>query len=721
MSSDLYEEVYQMQFKGKAFSICELQNGIYEVRFDLQDSSVNKLNQLVLSELEQVVEELEKAQDIKGCVFSSGKSVFIVGADIPMFFPLMQKPNAEIESWMATTHDLFNRIQNLPFVTVCAVNGFALGGGLEFALASDYRVLSSDAKIGLPEVHLGIFPGWAGTIRLPRMMDVAKAFEWVCTGRHISPAEAKENGLAETVVDDAAQLLTAAQEVIERADHNLQALREAKSSSVSLSAEQQSAIDTMRTKYEKSSAHYPAPMKAIDCMLDHLPMNAADATAVEVKQFVELLKTDSAQNLLWLFLNDQMANKAAKSYAKQVEPAESSAVIGAGIMGGGISYQSALKKLPVVMKDINQEALDLGMQEATRNFDRLVKKGRMSEEQKQQALSRITPTLEDSAVENADIIVEAVVENPDIKKKVLAGLEQQVAADCVLASNTSTISISDLAEALDKPERFCGIHFFNPVPIMPLVEVIRGKQSSDETVARAVNYALRLGKKPVVLNDCPGFLVNRVLFPYLNAFQLLMRDGADFQQVDKVMEQFGWPMGPAYLMDVIGMDTVCHASDVLAEGFPDRMNLGFEMTAETLFKAGKLGQKSGSGYYDYQKDDKGRPHKVVDNDVYALIGCEQIKSFSDQEIIQRMMIPICLEMVRCIEEDVVASAAEADMSLIWGIGFPRFRGGALRYIETVGIQQFCKDAEQYQQLGAMYAIPELLKQKSESKESFFTV
>ena len=709
-----------MQFQGKALSIHRLEDDIYEVRFDLENSSVNKINEVVLDELRQVVELFAANKQIKGCVFSSGKPMFIVGADIPMFFPLIERSDSEIEDWLMSVHKLFADIQSLPFVTVSAINGFALGGGLEFVSASDYRVMLKDAKIGVPEVHLGIFPGWAGTVRLPRIIGIEKSFDWICTGRHVGPDEAKDCGLVEAVVDQETELLTTAVEIIKRS-HDLDKLREAKSSTVSISKEEQAAIDQLRARYVKTEAHYPAPVKAIDCMLEHLSVDAKKASHIEVREFTKLLKTGSAVNLLWLFINDQAANRAAKAYAKQTDPVQSAAVIGAGIMGGGISYQSALKQVPVVMKDINQEALDLGLKEADRNFQRLVKKGRMNEQQKQEALTRITATLDDDAVTGAEIIIEAVVENPDVKKKVLSSLEKQVADNCVLASNTSTISITELAESLDKPERFCGIHFFNPVPIMPLVEVIRGEKSSDETIAKAVNYVLRLGKKPVVLNDCPGFLVNRVLFPYLNAFQLLMRDGADFQQVDKVMEQFGWPMGPAYLMDVIGMDTICHATDVLAEGFPDRMELGFEITAEKLFKVGRLGQKSGSGYYQYQKSDKGRLQKVVDNDVYKLIGSEKTKAFSEEEIVQRMMIPICLEMVRCIEEGIVGSAAEADMSLIWGIGFPRFRGGALRYIETVGLQQFCKHAEQYQQLGAMYVIPELLKQKSGNKESFFTV
>jgi len=268
------------------------------------------------------------------------------------------------------------------------------------------------------------------------------------------------------------------------------------------------------------------------------------------------------------------------------------------------------------------------------------------------------------------------------------------------------------------------MHFFNPVPLMPLVEVIRGEKSSDETIATTVAYALAIGKKPIVVNDCPGFMVNRVLFPYLNAFEKLVNDGADFMHIDKIMEGFGWPMGPAYLLDVVGLDVACHGSAVMAEGFPDRMKIDFNSATEAIFKEKRLGQKSGSGYYRYELDRRGRLQKKVDKDAIAIVektssAIRQADEFSDEEIVERMMLSLCLEVVRCLEDKIVDSPESADMSLIWGIGFPPFRGGALRYIDSIGTKDFVIMAEKYADLGEAYKVPKLLADMASNDLKFF--
>jgi len=357
--------------------------------------------------------------------------------------------------------------------------------------------------------------------------------------------------------------------------------------------------------------------------------------------------------------------------------------------------------------------------EAERNFAILVKKGRMDEAVKQQALSRITPTLESDALTQVDMVVEAVVENTKIKQSVLAELEQQIPEGAILTSNTSTISINRLAKALERPEQFCGMHFFNPVPLMPLVEVIRGEHTSEATIAQVVNYAVQLGKRPIVVNDCPAFLVNRVLFPYLNAMMMLIEEGVDFQQIDRVMEEFGWPMGPAFLSDVVGLDTLCHCIDVLAADIPERMALSFKTAAHKFIELDRLGQKNKLGFYQYSKNDKGRLQKQVDPSVYKIVYSGEPTQIDDEDIVQRLMGALCLEMVRCLEEGVVASAAEADMAMLWGIGFPRFRGGVIRYIDTVGVTEFCTQMARYAHLGAMYDIPTLLSEKRVANKAFY--
>ena len=315
------------------------------------------------------------------------------------------------------------------------------------------------------------------------------------------------------------------------------------------------------------------------------------------------------------------------------------------------------------------------------------------------------------------------MENPKVKHAVLADVEKQVTPETILSSNTSTISITYLAEALERPENFCGMHFFNPVHAMPLVEVIRGEKTSDAAVARTVAYASAMGKKPVVINDCPGFLVNRVLFPYFAGFMGLVKDGADFQQVDKVMERFGWPMGPAYLMDVVGIDTGHHAEEVMAEGFPDRMTKTYKTAGDVMFENERYGQKNAKGFYDYELDKRGKPKKVVSQEAYDLIAPEmaEIKEFDKDEIVARMMVPMATELARCLEEDIVGSAPEADMALVYGVGFPPFRGGIFRWIDSIGIDNFVAMADKYKHLGKLYEVTDPQREMAASGSKYYTL
>jgi len=454
-------------------------------------------------------------------------------------------------------------------------------------------------------------------------------------------------------------------------------------------------------------------------------LERAGAMALENAGFAKLAKTDAATAQVGLFLNDQVlkskAKKAAKTATKAINKA---AVLGAGIMGGGIAYQSALKGVPVVMKDIADQALALGMGEATKLLAKQVERNKLDALGLAKVIAAITPTLSNEAVQGVDSVVEAVVENPKIKGAVLKEVEGLISDDAILTSNTSTISINSLAENLSRPQNFCGMHFFNPVHRMPLVEVIRGKDTSEQTVAAVVAYAARMGKSPIVVNDCPGFFVNRVLFPYFAGFSKLVLDGADFAQVDKVMEkQFGWPMGPAYLLDVVGLDTAYHCTDVMAAGFPTRMAKLEKDPVAAMYHAKRYGQKNGLGFYAYSKDAKGKPKKDIDAASLELLagiaGAKQ--DFSAEDIIARVMVPMINETIRCLEEGIVASAAEADMGLVYGLGFPPFRGGPLRYVDTLGLADFVALADKYAHLGEIYQVTDQTRAMAANGQRFFPV
>lgn len=469
-------------------------------------------------------------------------------------------------------------------------------------------------------------------------------------------------------------------------------------------------------------AQYPAPKLAIDSIQISATQNRDDAVKTEAKFFGQAAATPQAEALIGLFLNDQLVKKVSKKHEKGAHPVNQAAVLGAGIMGGGIAYQAASKGTPIIMKDIGNPQLALGMAEANKLLTKQVERKKLTPAKMGETLARIRPSLSYDEFKEVDIVIEAVTENPKVKEIVLADTEKYVRENTIIASNTSTISITRLAKALQRPENFVGMHFFNPVHMMPLVEVIRGEKTSEEAIATTVVLAQKMGKTPIVVNDCPGFLVNRVLFPYFGAFDLLLKDGADFQQVDKVMEKFGWPMGPAYLIDVVGIDTGVHGAEVMAEGFPDRMKPDYKGAIEVMYENKRLGQKNDVGFYKYELDRKGKKAKTVDPTAYELVATvatSDKREFDAQEIIDRMMLTLCNETVRCLEDNIVATAAEADMAMIMGIGFPPFRGGPCRYIDQTGVAEYVALCDKYAHLGKAYEAPQLLRDMAANNKKFY--
>ncbi|MCO7231976.1 MULTISPECIES: fatty acid oxidation complex subunit alpha FadB [unclassified Cobetia] len=716
-----------MIYSGKTLTVEANQDAIALLTLDLEGESVNKLASYVLKELGEAVEAIKATADLKGLVIRSAKEAFVVGADITEFHQMFEKDEAFLIDMNMNIHGIFNAIEDLPFPTVTAINGLALGGGCEITLTTDFRVMADSAKIGLPETKLGIIPGWAGCVRLPRLIGADNAIEWICGGTENRADKALAVGAVDAVLP-VAELDAAALDILARANAgelDYQARRLEKTSPLKLNAiEQMMAFETAKGFVAgKAGPHYPAPVEAIKVIQKGAGESRERAQAIEAKTFARMALTDVAFNLVGLFMNDQVVKKKAKGYEKQASEIKQAAVLGAGIMGGGIAYQSASKGTPILMKDINGEAIELGLKEARKLFGKGVERGKLTTEKMAQGLSNIRPTLSYGDFGNVDLVVEAVVENPKVKASVLAELEDNVAEDAILTSNTSTISITRLAESLKRPENFCGMHFFNPVHRMPLVEVIRGEKSSDAAIAATVAYARQMGKTPIVVNDCPGFLVNRVLFPYFGGFSLLVEKGADYQRVDKVMEKFGWPMGPAYLLDVVGMDTAVHANAVMAEGFPDRMARDGKTAIQVMYDNKRLGQKNALGFYRYEEDRKGKPKKLADDEAQALVAqvVSETREFSDDDIIARMMVPLCMETIRCLEDDIVGSPAEADMALIYGIGFPPFRGGALRYVDAMGVAEFVALADSLaEELGPLYRPTEALRERAKRGDAFYS-
>ncbi|WP_318448467.1 fatty acid oxidation complex subunit alpha FadB [Photobacterium leiognathi] len=714
-----------MIYQGETLSVSYLEDGIAELSLNAQ-GPVNKFNISTLESFNQALNALYQQPDLKGLIITSAKEAFIVGADITEFLGLFAKPEAELSQWLSHANDIFNKLEDLPVPTLSAINGYALGGGCECVLATDFRVADTKARIGLPETKLGIMPGFGGTVRLPRLIGADSAMEIITAGKDKKAQDALKLGLVDAVVEPD-NLKCAALAMIKSAiDGKLdwQQRRQQKQAPLGLNKiEATMSFTTAKGMVAKvAGKHYPAPMAAVTTIEQAARCPRDEALTIENQHFVKLAKTDVAEALVSIFLNDQYIKGQAKKATKAAKPTDHAMVLGAGIMGGGIAYQSALKGTPVLMKDIAEASLALGMTEAAKLLNKKLERGRIDGLTMASVLSSITPSLHYAGADNVDVVVEAVVENPKVKAAVLADVESQVSDDTVIASNTSTIPINLLAQSLKRPENFCGMHFFNPVHRMPLVEIIRGEKTSQQTIDRIVAYAAKMGKSPIVVNDCPGFFVNRVLFPYFAGFSLLLQDGADFVQVDKVMEkQFGWPMGPAYLLDVVGIDTAHHAQTVMAEGFPERMGKNGKDAIDVMFEAQRFGQKNGIGFFSYSLDRKGKPKKSLSEDAHTLLApvSKPQTEFESDDIIARMMIPMINEVVRCLEESIIATPAEADMALVYGLGFPPFRGGVFRYLDSLGLANYVALADQYAHLGALYEVPQGLREKAAQGETYY--
>lgn len=715
-----------MLYQGSAFRLEMLSGNILKVFFDLKDQSANVFNALALKELGECLEAIKKQPSVKGLLFTSGKpSGFVFGADVTEFLGHFKKSESEMISWIASINDIFNGYEDLPYPKVALINGFALGGGCEIALTMDFRLATPKAAMGLPETKLGIIPGWGGTVRLPRLIGADHAIEWVTGAKHYKAEDALRFGAVDGIIEDA-KLEEAGLKLLERCiagDIDWKARVEQKKSPLKLDK-----IESMMS-FEGSKGfvaavagpNYPAPVKAVEAMQKSARTSRADALKVEHETFAVCGKTKTAECLTQVFLGDQYLKKVSKKMTKDAKAIEFGAVLGAGIMGGGIAYQSASMGVGVLMKDIKHEQLDLGMNEASKLLNKEVERKKITPEKMAKIISKITPTLSYADFKDTQFVVEAVVENEKVKKAVLADVEAATGENTIIASNTSTISITKLAEGAKRPDKFCGMHFFNPVHRMPLVEIIRGAKTSEATIAQAVNYANQMGKTPIVVNDCAGFLVNRILFPYFNGFIFLLEDGVDFQRIDKVMEKFGWPMGPAYLLDVVGIDTGFHASSIMAAAFPDRMGFKNKTILESMYEKKRFGQKNNLGFFEYEMDKKGKPVKKVNPAVYEIIKpvIKRQIEITDEEIVERMMIPMIIESARCLEDKIVESPVEVDMGLLLGLGFPPFRAGALKYADSIGLKTLEERSQKYLELGKLYELTPTMKAMAASNKTYY--
>jgi 3-hydroxyacyl-CoA dehydrogenase/enoyl-CoA hydratase/3-hydroxybutyryl-CoA epimerase/enoyl-CoA isomerase len=714
-----------MLFEGQTIKVDTHDGGLAELRFERGVEAVNKLDALTFGELRRALDAIAATPSIQGVLITSAKDAFIVGADIFEFTGVFKRPEKDIEAFIRANSEIITALSDLPVPTVAAINGLALGGGLEVALAADYRVLSSTARIGFPEISLGLFPGYGGTVRLPRLAGLGPSVEWIIFGAQHSAEQALQAGAADAVAVPE-ELRAAAIAMLKMAIEgkaDWQDRRSRMKQNLGLAKEEAaSLVANARAQAAKALPHLPAAHFAVELLEKASGLDRDAALALEAETFAKVAKTQAADSLVAIFVNEQAVKRTIGRYAKDARPVRKAAVAGAGTMGGGIAYQSASRGVPIVMRDIAATALDLGMSEARKLVAKAVATGRFTQDKADAVIGSITPSLTYEGFDDADVVVEAVVENLAVKHAVLREIEGLVSPHAILASNTSSLRIGALAEGLRRPENFLGMHFFNPVPKMPLVEVVRGAKTSPQAIAIVTGYAAAMGKAPIVVEDCPGFAVNRTLTPYLIAFLRLVRGGADFVEIDKAMEGFGWPMGPAYLIDVIGMDISHHVIEIISAGFAPRMDVPFETAVQILLRQGRLGRKNSRGFYKYESDSQGRPRKEIDQDTQRLLAAGQpngTTALGEEEIAARMMLPLILEAARCVEDGIAASPGEVDMCLILGLGLPRYLGGALKYADYLGLENVVNRADNWADLGPIYRPSERLRAMAASGEVFY--
>jgi 3-hydroxyacyl-CoA dehydrogenase/enoyl-CoA hydratase/3-hydroxybutyryl-CoA epimerase/3-hydroxyacyl-CoA dehydrogenase/enoyl-CoA hydratase/3-hydroxybutyryl-CoA epimerase/enoyl-CoA isomerase len=692
--------------------------------FDAPGKRANVLSRSVLDELSRHLDQLEERSDLAGLVIRSAKpGVFIAGADVTEFMEWIDAGPEDVQASCRRGQQLFARLSACPFVTVAAIDGVCLGGGAEVAVWCDRRIMTDDAKtqIGFPEVKLGIYPGWGGTARTPRMIGLSNAVELVTSGESIDAAKAVKLGLIEDVVSrDALERAAAAMIRAERDSGRYLNDRERWAQPLMMSETELAFLGATASTYIHQQTHgnYPAPLAALNVMLEASGLTLDEACVKEAEGIVELFGSPVNRSLLNVFFLQDRNKKdpGVDRPGLETRPIRSVAVIGAGIMGQGIAAANVRRQLDVTITDAAQEALGTGFGKILEEvaYDKTLK----GPDPKRMAglAPLLHPTHAESDLARCDLVIEAIVEKFDVKKDLFARLESKLAAETLLASNTSTIPISRLAAGLAHPHRFCGIHFFNPVRRMPLVEVIRGEKTSDETIATAVAYAKSIGKSPIVVSDGPGFLVNRLLLPYMNEALELLLEGSSMQSVDRAATSFGMPMGPIQLYDVVGLDTALHAGRVMYEAFPDRV-VASELLA-AMFKAGHLGQKSGAGFF-LHKGGKGRREA----NPAALRLIEERRraeaSLTAEQITERLFLPMVIEATRVLEDRIARNVRDVDLGLIYGIGFPPFRGGLLFWADTLGAKKIVEMLKPYNALGKRYAPTEMLLEMARSGRKFY--
>ncbi len=710
-------------------------SGVANLVFDLPNEKINKLSKPVLLELEKALNVISGNKAIRILIITSEKKdIFIAGADINEIKDISDQKDAYEK--VSRGQKILGRIAELKIPTIAVINGACLGGGLELALACQYRVAVINKKtvLGLPEVNLGIIPGFGGTQRLPKLVGLAESLKMILSGKAIDTKKAYKIGLVDDVIREEfleEKLSDFVTEIITKNENNIYLQKRKKS------ANQRFLIETIllqkylifylskRDLHNKTKGHYPAPFYALEVIRRTYGLTYGQrGFATELEAFCEVAVGDISKNLIEIFfINEELKKDDGANGQANERDIKNAAILGAGVMGGGIAWLFAYNNLNIRIKDIAQNAISLGYNQVIKIFNQLKKIRKLTTEQINLKMTRVTSSLDFSGFEKVDYVIEAIVENIIIKKKLLSEVESKVKNDAIIVSNTSSLSISEMSNALQNPKRFAGMHFFNPVNRMPLVEVIYGDKTSNETIATVVKLAKSLGKTPIVVKDVAGFLVNRILLTYMNEAAYLLQEGADIARVDAVIEDFGMPMGPFILADIVGIDIGAKVAQSLQEAYGSRMRVADILIDLYHNHKELLGKKSKKGFYVHYLGEKN--YRVNPEISTILANLRQNKSIatyyaSDAEIIDRCILTMVNEAAKCLEENVVKNARYLDMAMIMGAGFPAFRGGVLRYADARGLPNIVAKLREYEsRVGERFKVSELLVDMASKNKRFY--
>ena len=691
----------------------DIENGVATLIFDLENEKVNKLSFEVLRQLDKILDDIKSNQDINLLLIDSAKkNIFIAGADIKEIDAF--ETEDEVYEALLKGHKVLDKLESLVIPTVAYINGACMGGGLELALCCNYRVASTNTKtiLSFPEIKLGFFPGLGGTIRAPKLIGLIPSLDLILSAKKLDAKKAYRMGLVNEIFHEGQKefkLKTFIQNIL---NNKLKEKKVKKSFLENFTFTRnfiyKKAYSNLESKVNKD---FISPYKALEVIEKTFKsMTHSDAIKLEAKEFSSLAVTKESRNLINLFFTFEKLNK---NFTKTKKPIQNSTIFGNGVMGKGIIwlFSKYLKEVRIRVRKIEQ--VQGIFKDISKIYEHLIKSRRMTQNQVDFKLNKISYTDKFDGLNSMDFVIEAIVEDKNAKKELFENIETNVNKNTIIASNTSSLSIEELSQSVQNKENFLGVHFFNPVNMMPLVEVIPCKETSKETINKVFELLISCGKTPILVNDCAGFVVNRILLPYLNEAAFILEDSSNVEQIDSTLKEFGMPMGPFTLADTVGIDIGYKVSKILNEAYGKRMPMSNLL--DQLYELKLLGKKSNEGFYTY-----GTKEVKVNSKIKNLQNIDR-KLISEKEIISRCMFIMINEASRILEEKIVNDTYIIDFAMVTGTGFPAYKGGILTYANEIGIDVIVSKLEDYErEFGCRFTPSTLLKKLALEKKDFRT-